>query len=89
MLALFAVIFTAMAALGVMYKRMYTDTQAIPVPPVEQSFQNAPQDKTSIAKDWENIDGLAHQRLDGYGWTDQAHRFVHVPIARAMASVAR
>lgn len=88
-LALFVVIFTAMTALGVMYKRMYADTQAIPVPPIEQSFKNAPQDKTSIAKDWETIDRSARERLDGYGWTDQAHRFVRVPIARAMALVVR
>ena len=88
-LGLFAVIFIAMAALGVMYKRMYADTQAMPVPAVQQSFKNAPQDRTSIAKDWDTIDRLAHQRLDGYGWTDQAHRFVRVPIARAMAIVAR
>ena len=88
-LALFAVIFTAMASLGVMYKRMYADTRAIPVPASEQSFKNAPQDKTSISKDWENIDKLAHERLDGYGWTDQAHGVVRVPIARAMTLVAR
>ena len=69
---LFAVIFTAMAALGVMYKRMYADTDAIPVRPVQESFKYAPQDKTSIAKDWDTIDRLAHERLDGYGWTDKA-----------------
>ena len=88
-LGLFAVIFIAMAALGVMYKRMYADTAAIPVPPVQQSFKNAPQDKTSIARDWDTIDRLAHQRLDGYGWTDQSHGVARVPITRAMALVAR
>ncbi len=88
-LGLFAVIFTAMASLGVMYKRMYTDTDAIPVRPVQESFQYAPQQKTSIAKDWEIMDRLAHERLDGYGWTDQAHGVTRVPIARAMTLVAR
>ena len=88
-LSLFAVIFICMAALGVMYERMYADTKAMPVPPVQQSFKNAPQDKTSIAKDWDTIDRLAHQRLDGYGWTDQAHGVARVPIARAMALVAQ
>ena len=87
-LGLFAVIFIAMAALGVMYKRMYTDTDAIPVPPVQESFKNAPQDKTSIAKDWDTIDQLARQRLNGYGWTDEARGVARVPIARAMALVA-
>ena len=88
-LGLFAVIFTAMAALGVMYKRMYADTDAIPVRPVQESFKYAPQDKTSIAKDWETMDRLAHERLDGYGWTDQAHGVARVPITRAMTLVAQ
>ena len=88
-LGLFAVIFICMGSLAVMYKRMYADTDAIPVAPMQQSFKNAPQDKTSIAKDWDTIDGLAHERLDGYGWTDQAHGIARVPIARAMALVAR
>ncbi len=88
-LGLFAVIFTAMTALGFMYKRMYTDTDAIPVPSVQESFKNAPQDKTSIARDWETIDRLAHQRLDGYGWTDQAQGVARVPIARAMALIVQ
>ena len=86
---LFAVIFTAMAALGIMYKHLYADTRAMPVRPAQESFKHAPQDKTSIAKDWERIDQLAHQRLDGYGWTDQAHGIARVPIARAMALVSR
>ena len=87
-LGLFAVIFIAMAALGVMYQRMYADTEAMPVRPRQESFKNAPQDKTSIAKDWDTIDRLMHQRLDGYGWTDQAHGVARIPIARALVLVA-
>ena len=88
-LGLFAVIFIAMAALGVMYKRMYADTEAIPVPPMQQSFKNAPQDKTSIAKDWDTIDQLA--RINAWMATagsEQAQGVTRVPIARAMALIA-
>ena len=88
-LGLFAVIFTAMAALGWMYKRMYADNQALPVPPVQEGFKYAPRDETSIAKQWDNIDALVHQRLDGYGWTDRNHGVARVPIARAMNLVAQ
>ena len=87
-LGLFAVIFLAMAALGVMYKRLYADTNAMPVRPAQESFKYAPQDKTSIAKDWDTIDRLAHERLDSYGWTDRAHGIARVPIARAMVLIA-
>ena len=85
---LFAVIFTAMAALGIMYKRMYADNPGVPVPPTQESFKYAPRDQTSIAKNWEQIDALAHQRLGTYGWTDRAHGVARVPIARAMSLVA-
>ena len=87
-LGLFAVIFTAMAALGVMYKRVYAETQAMPVQPTQESFKNAPQQETSIAKDWDAINRLARERLGSYGWSDQAHGVVRIPIARAMNLVA-
>ena len=77
-----------MAALGLMYQRMYANTNAIPVQPGEEKFQYAPREKTTIAKDWDTIDRLAHQRLDGYGWTDQARGIARIPITRAMALVA-
>jgi hypothetical protein len=28
-------------------------------------------------------------RLDGYGWQDTAHRYAHIPIARAMQLLAQ
>lgn len=85
---LFAVIFTAMAVLGVMYKNMYADNAAMPVRPAQESFRYAPRDKTSIAKDWDAINALARQRLDTYGWTDRANGVARVPVSRAMSLVA-
>ena len=35
------------------------------------------------------MDRLAHERLDGYGWTDRDHGGARVPITRAMTLVAR
>ena len=85
---LFMTIFIAMTALGIMYKRMYADNQAIPVPPTQESFKYAPQEKTSISRDWADIDRLARQHLDGYGWTDRGRGVARVPIERAMSLVA-
>ena len=87
-LGLFAVIFIALGALGLMYQSMYADTAAIPVPPSQASFKSAPQKMTSIAKDWIAIDRLTHQRLEKYGWSDRAHGVARIPIARAMALIA-
>ena len=85
---LFMTIFIAMGALGIMYKRMYADNPAIPVPPLQETFKYASQQKTTISRNWDTIDQLARQRLDDYGWTDRAHGVAHLPIARAMSLVA-
>ena len=88
-LGLFLVIFVAMGALGGMYVHLYTKAPSMPVRPAQEAFQHGAAARTSIAKDWAAIDALAHERLDGYGWTDRAHGVVRVPIDRAMELVAR
>ncbi len=88
-LGLFAVIFACMGALGWMYAHLYTTSPAIPVKHAQGSFKFAPRAQTSIAKDWEEIDRLAHQRLDGYGWANRAQGTLHIPIARAVELVVK
>ena len=85
---LFGVIFFTMAALGFMYTHLYNPSAAIPVRPDQTRFQHAPIAKTSIAKDWQSIDALAHQRLDHYGWADPSGSVVRIPINRAVQLVA-
>ena len=87
-IGLFFVIFSTMAALGFMYTHLYNETQAIPVRPAQASFKHAPAAKTSIDKDWQSIDTLAHQRLDHYAWADSRNNVVRIPIARAVDLVA-
>ena len=86
---LFATIFLAMGTLGWMYAHLYTKADAMPVRPRQASFKYAPAAKTSIARDWHAIDTLAHQRLDGYGWTDRARGVARIPITRAVDLVTR
>jgi hypothetical protein len=88
-IGLFVMIFSVIFLVGWMYTHLYSRASAMPVTRLEGTFLDAPYSKTSIAKDWNTIDALAHQRLDGYGWTDRAHGVLHVPIERAMALVAR
>ena len=86
---LFAIIFGSMAALGWMYSHLYTKAEAMPVRSAQESFRHAPDAKTSIAKDWETIDALTKQHLDGYSWVDRARGVVQVPITRAMELIAK
>ena len=85
---LFSVIFFTMAALGFMYTHLYNKSLAIPVRPSQVSFQHAPAAKTSIAKDWQSIDTLAHQRLDHYAWANSKNDAVRIPITRAVELIA-
>jgi hypothetical protein len=85
---LFAVIFATMGALGWMYIRLYSPAPAIPVKQTEEEFGNAPHSWTSIEDDWKAINAQSHRRLDGYGWMDQGHAVVRIPIQRAMDLVA-
>ena len=84
---LFAVIIGTMVALGFMYIHLYAKDPVLPAK--QASFKHSQIAKTSIATDWRTIDELAHQRLDGFGWTDRKAGVVHVPISRAMELVAR
>lgn len=86
---LFVTIFFAMATLGWMYMHLYAKGAAMPVRPRQQSFKHSASARTSIAKDWNAIDTLAHQRLDGYGWMDRTNGSVRIPIARAVELVAK
>ena len=86
---LFAIIFGSMGALGWMYSHLYTKAEAMPVRPLQESFEHAPDAKTSIAKDWETIDAQARRHLDGYAWADRAHGVVQVPITRSVDLVAQ
>ena len=87
---LFGTIFTAMAVLGVLYTYLYAKTDAIPeVRRSQQRFQHAPVAKTTIAKDWDSIDRLAHQRLEVYGWADRSSDAVRIPITRAVELIAK
>ena len=86
---LFGTIFFSMAMLGWMYVHLYAKTDAMPVRPEQTSFKHARTAKSSIAKDWQSIDALAHQRLDGYAWADSRHDLVRIPITRAVELVAR
>ena len=87
--SLFMTIFVSMAVLGWMYTHLYTEGTAMPVRPRQESFKHAPAARTSIAKDWNVIDALAHQRLDGYGWIDRTKGVVRIPIDHAAELVAK
>ncbi len=86
---LFTIIIGTMLVLGIMYKFLYHDDQAIPVPEAQANFQNAPKARTSIDEDWVGIDVQARQHLEGYGWTDRRQGVVKLPIERAMELVAK
>jgi hypothetical protein len=85
---LVVVIFATMGALGWMYMRLYSPAPAIPVKQTQEEFGNAPHSRTSIEDDWKAINAQSHQHLDGYGWVDQEHGVVRIPIQRAMDLVA-
>lgn len=85
---LVVVIFATMGALGWMYMRLYSPAPAIPVKQTQEEFENAPHAWTSIEDDWKTIDDQSHKHLDDYGWVDQEHGVVRIPIQRAMDLVA-
>lgn len=85
---LFAVIFSTMGALGWMYIHLYSRAPAMPVKQSQEEIGNAPHSWTSIEDDWKSIDAQSHEHLDGYGWIDQEHGVVRIPIQRAMDLVA-
>ena len=86
---LFVVILGTMAALGWMYSHLYTAAPAIPVPQAQSSFKHAPSAKTSITKDWANLDAQTREHLEKYGWVEQSHGIARVPINRAMELISK
>ncbi|MGI8525132.1 MAG: hypothetical protein ACR2K5_02980 [Pseudolabrys sp.] len=54
----------------------------LPVPP-------APRLQTDPRGDLERLRASETQRLDSFGWADQAHSVAHMPIERAMSLLAQ
>jgi mono/diheme cytochrome c family protein len=45
---------------------------------------NGGKEGPEIEQNWKELDRIAHEHLDGYGWVDRAAGVVHIPIDRAM-----
>ncbi len=86
---LFGAIFITMAALGWMYTHLYAPGNAMPVTPLQASFEHGPRARTSISKDWEEIDAQTRDHLTGYAWTERARGIVRIPITDAMRVVSK
>lgn len=50
-------------------------------------FKHGAKQQTSIEEDWVSLDQETKDHLTGYGWVDSTH--VHIPIGKAMESVAK
>jgi hypothetical protein len=57
--------------------------------PLEQPPAPAPQLQVDPASDLARFRAAEEQRLTSYGWADDGHRRVHIPIEEAMRRVAR
>ncbi len=53
------------------------------------SFTHGPEQETSIQQSWDALERELAQTTGGYGWVDQAHGVVRIPIERAMALIAQ
>jgi hypothetical protein len=51
-------------------------------------FQHGPDERTSIAEDWAQLDRVEGERLHGYAWVDRRTGTVRIPIDQAMAQLA-
>jgi len=80
-----ALIFLAavLTVLGAIYSRE-VPTKAVPAP---QQFPT-PRVETDEHGALEKMIGAQRQALNGYGWANDQHTLVRIPIARAMALIA-
>ncbi len=87
-LSAFLLLVTSVAAVGLVVWGIFPHSVADKQIASSVSAFPAPQLQPDATADWKRFYAEEMQRLNSYGWVDQAHGVVHIPIDRAMQKVA-
>ncbi len=52
------------------------------------SFRHGPEERSGIARDWEQQDAAVRRHLESYAWIDREAGIVRIPVERAMELLA-
>ncbi len=53
-------------------------------PAADTLFQHGPDERSSVAESWDEVDRAVRDHLEGYAWIDRRAGIARVPIERAM-----